>query len=358
MDTAARPNPAQPNPAQPESDRPDSDRIVTLTDAGALIAAIPSLMGFHPKDSFVVVTVKNGLVGLTARMDLVPPPLYGSLVGRVTRPVRQNDADAAVCLLVCDKADPRHEDLMRRAVAALEGMKVPVLHALWTPSVSGGVPWRCYLHENCEGEVPDSAASELAAEMALAGNVTFDSRDDLIRLLEPPDPVRMIRLSGLLDTASRGDRTTSVQHLATIRAAIASGTMPSTDEEFVRLAMALSDYRVRDVCLSYALDRQVAPAAEKVWLELTRCLPPPERSEAAVLLAACAYLRGDGAMANVALEEARSALPGHNLAGLLYGAIAYGIPAEQVRQVLADAAEDAHIDIEGDDTEEAPDMST
>jgi hypothetical protein len=329
--------------------RPNPDRTVKLTDAGALIAALPSLMGFHPTDSLLVVTLKDdGLVGLTARSDLAPPPLHAAMVGRLVRPVRQAGARGVVLLIVCAQPDPAHEDLVRRAVADLG---VPVLHAMWTPATAPGTPWHCYLHDDCGGEVPDS--SEFAAEMTLAGHVTFDSRDDLVRLLEPPDPIRMIRLSSLLDVASRSDYTPSAEHLCTVRAAIAAGSQPATDEEFVRLALAVSDYRVRDTCIGYALDDSTAPAAEKLWLELARCLPPPERAEAAALLAASAYLRGDGALANVALDEARNALPTHNLAGLLHGAIDYGIPPSQIRQVLADAADDARIDLTED-----PDMPT
>jgi hypothetical protein len=335
MDTAARPNP---------------DRTVKLADAGELIAAIPSLMGFHPADSVLLITLRAGMVGLTARADLAPPPLHAALVGRLVGPVRQAKPDAVVLLVVCAEPDPTHEDLVRRAIDAIG---VPALHTVWTPSITAGAPWRCYLHEGCRGELPDPAVTECAAATTLAGFVTFDSRDDLVRLLDPPDPARMIRLSSLLDVTCRSDRTSSAQHLATVRAAITAGTPPATDEEFVRLALAVSDYRVRDACLGYALDAAVAPAAERLWLELARCLPPPERAEAAVLLAVSAYLRGDGALANVALDHARTALPGHNLASLLHGAIGYGIPPAQVRQVLADAAADAHIEIA-----EEPDMTT
>lgn len=331
MDTTARPTP---------------DRSVKLAGAGDLIAAIPSLIGFHPAESFLVVTLKDSMVRLSVRVDLVPPPLYAAMIGRLLRPVRQAEVDAIVLLVVCAEPAPDHEDLVRRAVAAIDEIGVPVLHAVWTPSTAGGVPWRCYLHEDCGGEVSDSAGSECAAEMALAGYVTFDSRDDLVRLLDPPDPDRMVRLSRLLDVTSRTDRTLGAKHLATVRTAVTDGVLPSTDEEFVRLAMALADYRVRDVCLGYALDGTLAHAAEKLWLELARCLPPPERAEAAVLLAVSAYVHGDGALANVALDQARTALPGHNLAGLLTGAIEYGIPTDQIRQVLADAAADAQLDLD------------
>ena len=353
MHTAAHPDPDRPDP-----DHPDQGHVV-LADIGGLIAAIPSLLGFRPEASLIAVALRSdGIIGPIARIDLAPPSLYSGLVAGLIRPLYQVDVRTAVLFIVCDQPGPRHEDLMRRAVAALAQITVPVWHAIEMPSTAAGVRWRCHLHDDCEGEVPDSATSEIAAAMALSGVVTFDRREDMARLLEPPDINRTIRLGKLLDTAIRSDRTTSAEQLAFLRDAIAADTLPTTDEEFVRFAMALSDYRVRDVCLRYALDTNVAPAAERLWLELTRCLPPPERAEAAVLLGVSAYVRGDGAMANIAVEEAWSVQPGHSLAGLLYRVISYGLPVEQVRQVLSDAAVDAQIDIEGDrDSAEASDMS-
>jgi hypothetical protein len=330
MDTAACPNP---------------DRTVTLADAGALIAAIPSLLGFHPADSFLVVTIRDNLVGLTVRVDLPPPELHAAVIGRVMRPVRQSHAEQVVVMVVCADRDPAHGDLMRRTVSAMDDAGVPALHALWTPAAIGGAPWHCSLHDHCEGEVPDPAGTECAAAMAMAGLVTFDSRDDLVRLLEPADADHMVRLSRLLDVATQSDHTLSAEHLAVVRAAVESGALPSSDEEFVRLALALSDHRVRDACLDFTFDATLRPTAEKLWLELARCLPPPERAEAASLLAVSAYLRGDGALTNVALEQARRSQPGHILAGLLQGAIDYGVSPAQIHQSLTDAAVDAHIDL-------------
>ncbi|MFC0545364.1 DUF4192 domain-containing protein [Kutzneria chonburiensis] len=355
MHTAAHPDPDHPD----QEHHPDEDHVVRLADIGELAAAIPSLLGFHPEGSLIAVTMRgDGLIGPTARIDLAPPSLYSGLVASLVRSLRQTDARIAVLFVVCEQADPRHEDLIRRAFAALTRISVSVWHAIGMPSAEAGVRWRCYLHDDCEGEVPDSSASEFAAAVVQSGLVTFDRREDLVRQLEPPDLNRTIKLADLLDTAIRSDRTTSAEHLAVLRDAIAAATLPTTDEEFVRFGLALSDYRVRDVCLRYALDSKEVPAAERLWLELTRSLPPPERAEAAVLLGVSAYMRGDGAMANIALEEAWSVQPGHSLAGLLYGAISYGVPMEQLRLVLTDAAVDAQIDIDGDrDSPEASDMS-
>jgi hypothetical protein len=51
--------------------------------------------------------------------------------------------------------------------------------------------------------------------------------------------------------------------------------------------------------------------AEQLWLTLARELPEPERAEAATLVAVAAWMRGINALANVALDVAVTAQPGH-----------------------------------------------
>jgi hypothetical protein len=85
-------------------------------------------------------------------------------------------------------------------------------------------------------------------------------------------------------------------------------------------------------------DRARAAAAETLWLALCRELPDPEAAEAAVLLAACGLLRGDGALANVALDRAERSWPGHRLAGLLRRVAARGTPPARVREWLVTAS--------------------
>ena len=65
--------------------------------------------------------------------------------------------------------------------------------------------------------------------------------------------------------------------------------------------------------------------------------PDPEAAEPAALLAACALLRGDGALAGIALDQAEQAWPGHRLTGLLRAAWQAGMSPDQVRECLRTA---------------------
>ena len=69
-----------------------------------------------------------------------------------------------------------------------------------------------------------------------------------------------------------------------------------------------------------------APAAEILWTECTRRAPAPLDAAPATLLAVSAWLRGDGAMANVALARALAGEPGYALARLLAQALAACVP--------------------------------
>ena len=75
---------------------------------------------------------------------------------------------------------------------------------------------------------------------------------------------------------------------------------------------------VRLVVRDAALARCAAlgtEGAEQLWAALTRETPDPEAAEPAALLAACALLRGDGALAGIALDRAEQAWPGHGSPG-------------------------------------------
>lgn len=317
---------------------------VRLNDLAELLAGIPVVLGFHPEDSLVLITLRGKdpcWLGLTLRADLAPPEHHRALVDRLLAPVRRSGADTVVLAVIGGTADPpSFRDLVERTRAALSGVDIPVAHAVWAESTHSDAHWECFDEMGCGGRLPDQRSTVLAAAMTAVGSVTFGSRDELARLFEPPDEDTAARRGNLLDQAGIEDESTSVERLATVRAAVADGRTPTEDEDVVRLGVALSDYTVRDVCLGYALSEQAADA-ERLWLDLVRALPAPERAEPAVLLAMSAYLRGNGGLANIAVENAELALPGHTLAVLLRTAIGLGLAPERMRSMVAVAVAEA-----------------
>jgi uncharacterized protein DUF4192 len=109
------------------------------------------------------------------------------------------------------------------------------------------------------------------------------------------------------------------------------------DDEVAAIGWALRDADVRDRALELALGPDSA-AAEALWVECVRRSPPPLDAAPATLLAVCAWLRGDGALAGVALDRAAAGDPGYPLAALLRDGLASCVPPDALRRMLLAAA--------------------
>lgn len=368
---------------------------ITLSNPGELLAAVPHLLGFHPVDSLVVVTVHGepgaGGIGMTARVDLPDPGQYARLAEQIARgPVARDDPDGVILAVVggpvvggqgaaperpvdpsaeSDDVDvpaqrsgsttterpaaPPHEDLIAAMRSALDSVAVPVVFAAWTAEIAESNPWWTY-GDGRTGRTPDPGSSPLAAAMAASGSVTFRSREELAELLAPESEENLARRSARLTAmherrhedepvaVAPGDPGRDVVQcvLGAINRTAAGFAL--TEEDLLRVLSAISDHRVRDLVLGTALTELAGPA-EELWLALVRKAPDPERAEAAVLLAFSAYLRGDGALAAVALERAESSRPDHRLGVLLRRALDTGISPSALSAVAEDAAEDARI---------------
>ena len=105
------------------------------------------------------------------------------------------------------------------------------------------------------------------------------------------------------------------------------------DERVVALTRALQIPVVRDAAVAACTGSRPA-AAEALWAALARGTPDPEAAEPAALLALMGLLRGDGALANVALRRAESAWPGHHFTETLRGLAAAGIRPSELRACL------------------------
>jgi hypothetical protein len=320
---------------------------VRLSDPSELIAAIPHLLGFHPRDSVVLLALHGKGLGLTVRADLVTDDQAPLLAEHLLTPIaRQRPSGVALVVIGGDPVpdgELPHRVLVNVIDDVLIGAGLPVVHAAWTTETANGAPWRCYDDPLCAGTVADPTASPLAVATVAAGAVTFSSREELAALLTADDPTVLQRRAALLDAAdaehplsARAVRQRRATLTGLYRAAAVADPELS-DSIIAEVASALCDHRVRDACLPWCAGSG-AVAAERLWLALVRATPAPERAEPAALLAFTAYLRGDGALASVALEVALEACPHHSLSTLLRAALDGGLPPELLRGVARDAA--------------------
>ncbi len=119
-------------------------------------------------------------------------------------------------------------------------------------------------------------------------------------------------------------------------------SVPLTDDETARILWGLRDVHVRDRALQLALGQDAA-AAETLWTACTRRALPPLNAAPATLLAVSAWLRGDGAMANIALTRALAGDPRYRLARLLAQGLAACLPPAELRRMIRGTVDDRDV---------------
>jgi hypothetical protein len=310
-------------------------------DPGELIAAIPSLLSFRPTNSLVLITYSGARrlrLEAVLRMDLPDPKHHAEVVDQL-RVIAHNQSATVVELVMLGgrrSKPPRrlpHRRLVKHLVDALNVEEIDLAHAVWTPHITPGKTWWCYFDPECTGKIRDPTASPSALARAVSGAVTFDSREDMAALLTPDDPESLTRRSELIATASDVEPERDYRF---VRALIADPPATLDDQTVARLATILSHRDVREACLALALTVRAGPA-EKLWTTLTRAVPGPARAEPAALLAVSAYLRGEGALAMLAVEAALAASPDHLLATSVRTVLEHGLPPPDFRLLLAES---------------------
>ena len=342
--------------------------LVSLSDSADIAAALPYLVGFHPHESLVLVSLggpTGNRVGLTVRADLPARSASAAVVTALVSSVATDDPAGVVVTVVSEAPDERgalpggdaldglpHRDVVHDAVVALAGLDIPVRDTLL---VRGGRWWSYDCPEPCcapgAGAPLPGGVSPLAAASAAAGQVLAPDRATLEARIAPLDgPARAAvdaAIWRLVDRRARATRTDpdgetrrswdtvlrAVRHCRPPEA----GRLP--DREVAGVLWAVADIRVRDRALTLALGDDAA-AAELLWTECTRRAPAPLDAAPATLLAVSAWLRGDGAMANVALERALDSRPTYTLARLLADGLAACLPPAELRAMLAEVSAD------------------
>lgn len=317
-----------------------------LNRPGALIAALPAVLGFVPESSLVLVSLEGGALGSVMRADLSE-----ELTGRVEHLAElaaAADPEAVIAVIVDAKGAhcPVCNEEYRQLCAALTDELTKHHIVLWAAHVvdriAVGGQWHCVDNCGSAGVVDDPSASPLAVAAVLDGRRLYRRRSDLQAVIAVDDPKRSAGLVAVIgeqaaarEIAHRADpKDRSRRDVETAMAAaarVADGQALS-DGELAALACALPDVQVRDTLYALAVGEN-ADEAESLWAQLSRVLPQPWRAEALVLLAFSAYTRGDGPLAGIALEAALRCDPDHRMAGMLDTALQSGMRPEDIREL-------------------------
>jgi len=322
------------------------DRDFDLNRPGALIAALPAVLGFVPEKSLVLVSVQHGELGAVMRADL--DDLENGQVEHLARVAAGSAPEAAIAVIVDDagaKCPMCNEDY--RQVAgdlriALEERDIELWAVHVVDRIESGGRWHCVDGCGSHGRVDDPSISPVAVAAVVEGRRLYRNRSDLQAVIAADPKAEVPVLTQRIDeleAAGRDERAADPDGCTRrgVSAAIAAaerlaGGSDLSDADVAELGYILTDVAARDTLYALAVGRE-AGRAEELWAVLARRLPPPWRVEALVLLAFSAYARGDGPLAGVSLDAAIRSDPAHRMAGMLDAALQAGMRPERIREL-------------------------
>ncbi|GAB2845790.1 hypothetical protein GCM10022221_51410 [Actinocorallia aurea] len=292
---------------------------LVIRGSAELIAAIPYMLGYHPAMSIVGVGLDGPGGACAVRLDLdVSKEAAAHLAGLLA--VHGFTEVMLVCYGPPEAADPA----MAAVRAALTELGIDVGDAL---RVHDGEFWS-YLDRKLAGLPLRPTAVEVQA--VVNGLVALPSREELAASVAPlPDPVA----AAAAREAARAERVPldlaeGLRLVRGVMAGIGSGRPPPGIPEVARLTVALGRVRLRDEAW-VRIDPRALHAQRGFWQYVLRRTARTYRPAPACLLAYCAFLSGDGALANVALDVAEEADPAYSLADLLRQTLEAGVhPSE------------------------------
>ena len=328
---------------------PDQRRRMTapatarLSSPGEIVAVLPSLCGFPPTESLVLLSLRGPRkrVGLTARVDLPESAQEGAVAALCAERMR---GDGGSCVLVAVYSQRgRRPELVEAVGTACADRGVRVLEALhvqdgrwWSYSCSGS----CCPPGGTPVPLATPALGLVEAERAASGRVVLGSREELVRSVAPPPLLLRAQADQCLEQAtgqwvrhrlahgSEASRRSTLDLARVLLDRVADGGQV-TGAQAALLTVGLSDVLARDGLGTLLLTR--SDELLSLLLQVVRQVTPPHVVPVCTLRALVADARGDGALANVALDRALDGTPDDSLALLLRTALDGGVPPEQVR---------------------------
>jgi hypothetical protein len=325
--------------------------VARLSSPGEVLAVVPSLCGFPPAESLVLLSLHGArrCLGLTVRVDLPDEHAEQDVAVLCAERVRSDGADDVVVAVWSDGED--RPGLVECVRDACTDRGIPVREALhvrdgrWTSYTCAG---RCCPPSGTPLPHTSSALELLAAEQVGSGRAVLSSRDELVRALAPPAPpladalarqhLADARQAWLRDRAEQGAAACRARTLALatrLLDRVADGA-PVSPADAAALTVGLHDVLARDGLATVMLTR--SDELLSMLLQVAAQVVAPDDAPVCALVAWVAYGRGQGALANVALDRTLAGSPDHSLALLLRSALDGGLPPEQIRRAARSTA--------------------
>ena len=315
-----------------------------LTSPHDLLAAVPFMVGYHPKDSLVVMALRDAKVSMAMRVDFPDSESIASVSATVAGHLARELADEAIIVgyLPIDVTESDPLEIVR-SIIALQGISVKECIVVRGGRFRSNL---CADLECCPPEgnlIPEILDSRVTAEQVAAGNpLPYLDLDEMKRSISAlPIDKELVRLiQGIEEIDYASDDVTAHQREganAINEMAIAfSKDQKIEDKSVVALVLVrLLDLQVRDYAMGMTTE-ETSDQLWDMWRYLLRLAPQGYVAPVAVIFATMSYERGDGALAQRALDRAMEDAPGYQMAKLLRRTFAAGWPPSAFTQMRAD----------------------
>ena len=298
--------------------------MTTLTSPHDILAAVPFLVGFKPKDSIVLISLKDDAINLAMRIDF-PSKISSLELANVSRHLLRNNSQAAlVVFYLPHKFSPNHP-VVQEISQLLATLPLDLKESL---VVQNG-RWRsllCSDYTCCpiEGNhLPEIENSRIAAEqVALGKPLPFDSLQELNESISAtesdPELIAMIKTIPTIDYEKNpvAKQREGAEAVIDFIADFAADGVCRDKKLTALVLVRLQDLQVRDFALG-SVSPDTLDIYFNAWRWLLRQAPVGYIAPVANLFAAVAYERGDGALAHRSLDRAVADEPGYPMTSLL-----------------------------------------
>lgn len=256
-----------------------------------LLNLIPALLGFHPRESLVVVCVDSGRVAVTGRIDLAA----------LTEPGAADCFDAlwerfpgSFCVAAAFSADA---DAAWNALTGLAA-GLPFEMPFDLAHVDGR---RWYASPDDAGWAYDPDCSVQAAEAAYHGIRVLPDREALADSLAPG--LTASEMDDVLEAViARPPEETVAEALHLAAELMGRPRVPGAQEAAILAVAAYSPAFTESVVAG--ITSETAARARDLWTSVVRGTHDYAGAAAALLLGVAAWVSGDGALINICLERA------------------------------------------------------
>ena len=317
------------------------DKPIRLRTPADIIGAVPYLLGFPPQNSLVVIALsgERNRSGVVARNDLPAPEWADALAEQTIGYLRRDGAERVAMVFYPPRDGPEHPSV--RPIADVLKLRLASASIGITEMLCVGPDrwWSLSCDSGCcpkEGTPIDPEhVSVVAVASAVHGKTLLNSRDELVRSVEPVGGLAAAAMKHALPPmretlatrAAEGDRWEVVDETVELfrravgeRLDVRRPRSALGVDDAARLIAGLDDVVVRDTMISWFED-DWGTATLSLFAELVPRAVPPFHIVPLTVLGWLAYLRGNGALAGIAVDQVLDTGPGNGMLRILDDAL-------------------------------------